>query len=650
MKQLKDGKHLMDAACATFQQLEEEERCLLAQRIQETRPKRSVTSMIITLISVLSVAFLAVAGLRLRREIGASARARAEVVALNEDLERRIEQRTAALGESEGRLAGIIGSAMDAIVTVDELQRIVLFNTAAERLFRCSAADAMGQPLTRFIPTRFHSAHSEHARKFGENGVTNRAMGRLGALWGMRADGEEFQIEVSISQIEAAGKKAFTAILRDVSERKQAEERLAGQAEQLCQQANDLARSREALEAQTQMLKLILDSMGEGLVAADEKGEFVIWNPAAERIIGLGATSVPSQEWTEHYGLYLSDTVTPFPVDQNPLARALRGEATSAETFVRNPQLPEGACIEANAHPLTDANGVPRGGVVAFRDVTARKRAEQEVYKFNAVLEQRVVERTAQLDGANQELEAFTYSVAHDLRAPLRHMAGFSGILMEEFGPSMDAKAQEYLHRIQEDARNMGQLLDELLTLARVGRQTPTLKVTDLNSMVKEVIGILQPEIEGRQVEWRIADLPLVECDAVLVKQVFQNLISNSLKYSRRRHLAVIEIGSTQEGGDPTIFVRDNGVGFNMKYADRLFGVFQRLHRSEDFEGTGVGLAMVRRIITKHQGRVWAEAEPDKGATFYFTLGGAARRISVNKWLRGTQFLRRGCRDPRTFD
>jgi len=165
----------------------------------------------------------------------------------------------------------------------------------------------------------------------------------------------------------------------------------------------------------------------------------------------------------------------------------------------------------------------------------------------------------------------------------------------------------------------MGELVDELLSLARVGRQETKMQQVDLNSIVKEVIGILQPDIQGRQVEWKMAELPFVECDPTLVKLVFQNLISNALKYSGPRPLAVIEIGQTEEGA---FFVRDNGVGFNMKYADKLFGVFQRLHTAEEFEGIGVGLATVQRIIKKHHGSVWAEAELNKGATFYFTLGG----------------------------
>jgi light-regulated signal transduction histidine kinase (bacteriophytochrome) len=176
----------------------------------------------------------------------------------------------------------------------------------------------------------------------------------------------------------------------------------------------------------------------------------------------------------------------------------------------------------------------------------------------------------------------------------------------------------------------MGALVDELLNLTRVGRQSLTIQVTGLGTMVKDVVGMLEPELEGRKVEWKIGDLPFVECDPTLVRLVFQNLIGNALKYSRPRSPAVIEIGQTETNGQRAVFVRDNGVGFSMKYADKLFGVFQRLHRPEDFEGTGVGLATVQRIVQKHGGRVWAEAELDRGATFYFTLGGMEQATSKN--------------------
>ncbi len=233
-----------------------------------------------------------------------------------------------------------------------------------------------------------------------------------------------------------------------------------------------------------------------------------------------------------------------------------------------------------------------------------------------------------ELAASVKELEAFTYSVSHDLRAPLRHISGFSKMLTEEFGPNLPADAQHHLQRIQEGTRRMGLLVDDLLNLARVGRRDLTLRVSGLKSVVDEVLADLAPECADRKIEWKIDNLPFVECDPALMKQVFQNLLSNAVKFTRPRSPAVIEVGQKDQDGNPVMFVRDNGVGFNVKYADKLFGVFQRLHRPEDFEGTGVGLATVQRIIQKHGGRIWAEAELDKGATFYFTLG-ASEKIEL---------------------
>jgi len=436
------------------------------------------------------------------------------------------------------------------------------------------------------------------------------------------------QISTLNSELEQRVEQRTAALQFEIAENEQAKKRMAGQAEELSRRAEELLRSRQALEAQTVMLRSVLDSMVEGLVAADENGKFILWNPAAARIVGMGAENVPALEWNEHYGVYLPDTVTPFPPEKNPLFRAIRGEVSSAEMFLRNPELAEGVWIESTASPLKDKDGKVRGGVIAFRDITQSRADEREIRKLNEELEERVAQRTAQLEAANHELEAFAYSVSHDLRAPLRHIGGFSRILMEDFAAKMEPEAQQHLQRIEDGTRRMGLLVDELLNLARVGRHALKLQVGSLNSIIAEVVSLLQPDAEGRAVDWRIAKLPPAECDSILIRQVFQNLISNALKFTRTRERAVIEIDHRQQRGQTVIFVRDNGVGFDMKYTDKLFGVFQRLHRAEDFEGTGVGLAVVQRIVQKHGGRVWAQAKLDKGATFYFTLSAGTASLA----------------------
>jgi signal transduction histidine kinase len=252
-------------------------------------------------------------------------------------------------------------------------------------------------------------------------------------------------------------------------------------------------------------------------------------------------------------------------------------------------------------------------------------------------LEQRVTQRTAELDATNKELEAFTYSVAHDLRAPLRHIQGFSNILIETLGPQLVPDVQKTLNHVIEGTQQMGRLIDDLLSLARVGRQEPRMQVTGLNSLVNEVLRELKTETGDRDIHWQVGDLPFVDCDPGLMKQVFYNLLSNAAKYSRPRNPAVIDIGQMSVDGEMVNFVRDNGVGFNMKYAGKLFGVFHRLHRKEDFEGTGVGLATVQRIIHKHGGRIWAQAEIDKGATFFFSLGSRGNGTANGNSLEGGQ-------------
>ena len=254
------------------------------------------------------------------------------------------------------------------------------------------------------------------------------------------------------------------------------------------------------------------------------------------------------------------------------------------------------------------------------RDISERKRAEAIIAQLNEDLEKRVLERTSQLETANRELEAFSYSVSHDLRAPLRAVDGFSQAALEDFGPLLPEAGRRQLQTIRSAAQRMGALIDDLLAFARLNRHELSQRPVDTGKLVRQALDELGCPAWERPVEMQVGELPVSSGDPALLKQVWLNLLSNALKYTRKRGKAVIAIGCTRTDGVNTFFVRDNGVGFDMRYAGKLFGVFQRLHRAEDYEGTGVGLAIVQRIVRRHGGRIWAEAAVDQGATFHFTL------------------------------
>lgn len=371
--------------------------------------------------------------------------------------------------------------------------------------------------------------------------------------------------------------------------------------------ASSLDRTDRERRQVEERFRRLLESAPDAMVIVDQSGAIVLINAQTERLFGYAREELLGQKvevlMPERFrGRHTQHRAGFFP---DPRVRAM---GTGLELFARRKDGTDFP-VEISLSPMEAEGGVLVSS--AIRDITVRKQDEARLQQLNA-----------ELEATNKELEAFTYSVSHDLRAPLRHVDGFSRILVEEFGPQLDPTARRYLERMQKGVRNMATLVDDLLQLARIGRQEVRRQVTGLGPLVEEVLADL--ETESRRIEWRVAPLPFADCDPALMKQVFANLLSNAVKYTRPREQAVIEVGALNQNGQSAVFVRDNGVGFSMKYADKLFGVFQRLHRPEDFEGTGVGLATVQRIVHKHGGEVWAEAELDKGATFYFTLGAEA--------------------------
>lgn len=366
------------------------------------------------------------------------------------------------------------------------------------------------------------------------------------------------------------------------------------------------SRMLESLEEHEQRFRSVVETANDGIISVDSHERIVYWNPTAETMFGYSAAEVMGQPLTWVIPGPSREFLSTMEGDARGTIREVTGHRKDGTGFP----------VELSLAAWKTGEGVFFTGIC--RDITARKRAEAEIRRLNSHLEH----RAAELADANRELEAFTYSVSHDLRAPLRHIDGFSRLLLEAHAAGSPEQVRHYLDRIRDAIRKMGALVDGLLDLSRLARKEISLRVTALNPLVEELLADLKPETKGREIEWRIGPLPFVECDPALMKQVFANLLSNAVKFSRPRERAVIEVGAlSREGQAPVVFVRDNGVGFSLSHAHKLFGVFQRLHRTEDFEGTGIGLATVQRIIHRHGGRLWAEAEVGRGATFYFTLG-----------------------------
>jgi hypothetical protein len=544
--------------------------------------------------------------------------------------------------QEEEKFRALLESAPYAIYILEpSTLRIVARNRKAgemdgysdEEVARMTAADLHPAEERQSLLERFESA-SETGLGLPDHTLHQR-----------RKDGRLVPVEESRALVEVGSERFALSIVHDITERLRAEEALRRSERELT------IRNRIAEVFLTipddrmygEVLIILLEALGSryGVFGyIDEKGALVVPSMTrhvwGECQVAENAFVFPQETWGESIWprairqkktLYSNEPSSRTPAGHVRITRNIslpiihRGEAIGL-IQVANKETDYNEEDIRLLETLANAIGpVLNARLQRDRQEKARKAAEESLNRLAEELEQRVRQRTEQLEASNKELEAFTYSVSHDLRAPLRHVGGFSKLLLEEHKAELSPQAQEYLSTIRDSAVEMGMLIDDLLSLGRVGRTPLRLQVTGLSSLVEEVLADLKRANPTRAIQWKVQTLPFVECDPVLMKQVFANLLSNAVKFTRPRNPAVIEVGATTQDDCPVVSVRDNGVGFSMKYVDKLFGVFQRLHRAEDFEGTGVGLATVQRIIHKHGGRVWAEGALGKGATFHFTLG-----------------------------
>lgn len=402
------------------------------------------------------------------------------------------------------------------------------------------------------------------------------------------------KINVIASKNSEGKVESILGVLQDITERKKAEE---------------LLRQSEA------NLRFLLNNSDTAFILLDTELRVVTTNKMARQwsTIELGCSL---QEGDAILGIVPEAYKS---VAQNIMQSATSGTNYSSEDkFVnRNGRI---VWYHIKFDGIKDAKGVITGWCIAANETTPYRSSHAEVKATNDLLEQKVKARTAELEIANKELEAFTYSVSHDLMAPLRIIDGFSQVLLDDYKNKLDDEGFQTLQVIKRNANRMGELVNDLLNLARLGRANLIKRTANMQDIVASVIDEMRFTTNKIEAKIKVKDLKPAECDAVLIKQVWSNLVSNAIKYSRTKAAPQIEIGCTEQNAQVVYYIKDNGVGFDVQFSGKLFGVFQRLHKPNEFEGTGVGLAIVHRIITRHGGRVWAEAKVNEGATFYFTL------------------------------
>ncbi len=498
------------------------------------------------------------------------------------------EQHKQWLIENERKIRAITETALDGIISADSQGRSVYFNPAAERMFGYSPSEVLGRPYLVLIADRFRAAHGTELQRFLATREAHLA-GRTVDLVGRRRDGSEVPLILALSAWESNGETFLTGILRDTTDRERAERRF----------------------------RVLLEGAPDAMVVVDQSGRIVLVNAQTETVFGYRREELLGQpveslipaRFRGHHRLYREQ------FSGEPRVRPM-GEGLQLYGLHKDGhEFP----VEVSLSPLETDEGLLVSS--AIRDITERRVAENRIQELN----RETARQNAELITINRELESFSYSVSHDLRAPLRAIEGFSLALLEDCDHKLEPHEKEHLRRVRSATTHMSRLIDGMLNLARTSRHQLVRGKVDLSGVAREIACQLQVAEPERRVTFIIAEQLMVQGDSVLLRVMLENLLRNAWKFTSRKKEARIELGVRRDGSATVYFISDDGVGFDMKYVDKLFGPFQRLHDSTEFPGTGVGLATVQRIVSRHGGRIWAEGAVGKGATFCFVLGTETR-------------------------